>query len=564
MLRLKKISGVCLLLFVVSCCSGAGEDYLKADSQALGHWQDLRFGMFVHWGPVSLKGQEISWSRGGQIPIEEYDQLYKQFNPELFNAEEWVKIAKDAGMKYIVFTSKHHAGFCMWPSEYTDYDIAAGPFKRDIIKELKDACRKYGIELGLYYSTCDWHHRDFPKTGCGGAVDNPNANLARYSEYLENQTRELVKNYGPLLTIWFDVPYGFTPEYGMAAMKMLRRLQPTILINNRIYAGLPQPVGDYDTPEQCIGGFNRSRPWESCMTICNQWAWKPNDQMKSLKDCIQKLISTAGGDGNFLFNVGPMPDGRIEPRQAQRLKEMGQWVKKYRDGIYGTRGGPFRPGKWGASTCKGDKIYLYIMDRPGDGVLELPGIPMEITSSKVLSGGKANVVQASEKITIDMAGANSDDIATVIELTVAGKAFDIKPVIKIDSVSFGKSAKASNFFQNDKEYDPAKAFDEDSGTRWATDGGVKTAWLEVDLGSEMTIRRALIDEGGWNRVGKFELQYKDGDNWKTFYTGSTIGSNKEITFEAVKGRYFRLNILESSDGPTIMEFKLFTDEPKGK
>jgi alpha-L-fucosidase len=192
-------------------------------------------------------------------------------------------------------------------------------------------------------------------------------------------------------------------------------------------------AGDYDTPEQQIGGFNRQRPWETCMTICRQWAWKPNDQMKSTKECIQTLLHTVGGDGNLLFNVGPMPDGRIEPRQVERLKQTGTWLEKYDDGVYATRGGPFKPGKWGASTCKDDKVYLYVMKWEGDGKLMLPGIGQKITSRRALSGGQVSIKQSKDSIEIHLPPADQDEIATVIELTVDGKAFDIEPVDVADT-----------------------------------------------------------------------------------------------------------------------------------
>jgi len=560
---MKKIVGICLLLLVVNCCFGAEKDYLKADPGDVARWQEMRYGMFVCWGPVSIIGQEIGWSRGGVrrglptdnpvwgdlsnarlkgYPAAEYDLLYKKFNPELFNVEEWVRLIKDSGMKYILFLTKHHDGFCMFDSKYTDYDIMNSPYGKDICKEVADACHKEGIKVCWYYSQPDWPHPDYFTE-----------NHARYIEYLHNQVRELLSNYGKIDVIWFDGLYGVAKDWDAEKLfKMIRQLQPGILINGR--CGL---AGDFETPEQTIGQFMRDRAWESCITMGTQWSWKPDDKLKSTKECLHTLLWCIGGDGNLALNTNPMPDGRIEPRQAEQFREMGQWIKKYESGIYGTRGGPFKPGKWGASTCKGDKIYLYIMNWPVEGVLEMPAIPMEIKGSKVLSGGKANLVQTNEKITIDMAAGDRGDVATVIELTMAGQAFDIKPVVKSDAVSFGKAAQASGFYQNNKEYDPAKAFDEDSSTRWAADIGQIAAWLEVDLGKETTVRRAVIDENGWDRVRKFELQYKDGENWKTFHAGSTIGKNKEITFEPVSGRYFRLNILESSDIPTIWEFQLF-------
>jgi alpha-L-fucosidase len=269
-------------------------------------WQDARFGMFIHWGPVSLKGTEIGWSRGREIPVEEYDNLYKQFNPVNYNAEEWVKLAKDAGMKYIIFTSKHHDGFCMWDTKYTDFNIMNSPFKRDVMKELADACKKYGMALGFYHSTCDWHHPDFPLTSPGGKVKRETPDLERYTEYLKNQSVEILTKYGPLLVMWYDVPQQFDAVRGQSVIDLITKVQPNIIVNNRTGA-----KGDFDTPEQRVGGFQIDRPWETCMTIARQWAWKPNDEVKSLEQCLHSLIRSAGGDGNLLFNVGPMSDGRI-------------------------------------------------------------------------------------------------------------------------------------------------------------------------------------------------------------------------------------------------------------
>ena len=397
----------------------------QPDPKAMKGWQDMRFGMFIHWGPVSLTGHEIGWSRGKQTPVEEYDNLYKRFNPEKFDANEWARIAKDAGMKYMVITAKHHDGFCLWPSEVTDYDISETPFKRDVLDELSKACKKHGIRFGTYYSVCDWHHPAFPLGSPGGKTKKPNPDLKAYDKYLRAQTRELVNNYGPLATMWFDVPQVYTSDYGVDMVKALRELQPDIIINNRAYKGAP---GDYTTPEQKIGGFNRAHPWETCMTICRQWAWKPNDQMKSLQQCLQTLILTAGGDGNLLFNVGPMPDGRIEPRQVDRLKEMGEWLAKYGDCIYGTRGGPFKPGKWGASTCKGNTVYLFVMQWSPDNTLLLPAMEHRIMKAKSLSGGEVAFEQTDTDTTVSMPKSDHAPIATVIELQIDADAFDISPI----------------------------------------------------------------------------------------------------------------------------------------
>ncbi len=532
------------------------------DPDALKRWQDMGFGMFIHWGPVSLTGHEIGWSRGRQTPIEEYDQLYKRFNPTKFDADQWVRIAKDAGMKYMVLTTKHHDGFCLWPSKHTDYHIGNSPFKRDVVGELAKACKKQGIKFGTYYSVCDWYHPAYPKGSPAGQTDKPNPDIDRYIKYLRNQVTELITNYGPLHTMWFDVPQEVYSDHGDPTIAMVRKLQPDILINNRAYRHKQDhnKVGDYSTPEQRVGGFDRQRPWETCMTICRQWAWKPNDKMKSAKQCIQTLLQTVGGDGNLLFNVGPMPDGLIEPRQVERLKEMGTWLKKYGYSVYGTRGGPFKPGQWGASTCKGNKIYLFVMNWPQDGSLKIPAVGIKIKKAKVKTGGTVKMSQTARIIEFDIPKDDRDPIATVIELTVKGKAFEIEPVkivTKSNSAASGKQAKASHRFSKGEEYAPGKAFDDDPETRWATPSGTKTAWLQVDLGKEMTIDRALINEGHWDRVKNFALQYKVDSQWKTAYEGRKIDSTRSFAFDPVTAHYFRLNIFRAVEGPTIWEFQLF-------
>jgi len=387
-------------------------------------WQDMRFGMFIHWGPVSLTAHEIGWSRGSQTPIEKYDNLYKEFNPTKFNADEWVSIAKAAGMKYMVLTTKHHDGFCLFATKETDYNIMNSPFKRDVTKELADACRKQGIAFGTYYSVCDWHHPDFPRTSPGGGVKREKSDLDSYNRYLLAQIKELITNCGPLLTIWNDVPQDFGGR-GKKTIKMVRELQPDILINDRTGDG-----GDYGTPEQSIGGFNMKRPWESCMTISRrgQWAWGgEKDGVKALAPCLLMLIRAAGGDGNVLLNVGPRPDGLIDPEQANRLKEMGDWLQKYGESIYATRGGPYKPCKNVVSTRKDNKIFVHILDWPED-TLKLPALPAKIVKSSVLTGGEVNVNQTDAGIEISIPTAARKEIDTIVVLELDQPAIEIEPI----------------------------------------------------------------------------------------------------------------------------------------
>lgn len=549
---------LCLIVcLIISCSAGQvgasnsenSRDYLQAGEKDIQRWREMKFGLFIHWGPVSLKGTEIGWSRGGerrgrsgrgQIPAEEYDNLYKLFNPVKFDADEWIQVAKDAGMKYLVFTSKHHDGFSMFDSKMTDYKITNSPFKRDVVKELSDACHRAGLKLGYYYSPVDWYHPDYRTES-----------HSKYIEFMHGQIRELCTNYGKLDIMWFDGLGGSAKDWDSENLhKMIRKLQSRIIINNR--GGLP---ADHDTPEQRIGKFQFGRPWETCMTICRQWAWKPNDLMKSKKQCIQTLVKTVGGDGNLLFNVGPMPDGRIEPRQVDRLREMGQWLSKYGESIYATRGGPIKPGPWGSSTHKGKAIYIHVFNWKGDKLV-LPPIPKRIINSSVLTGGTATVKQTKEATEISIPKAYQQEIDTVIKLKLDGPASDISPINVLSaSLAYRKKVKASNVYRKMRQYGADKAVDDDPSTRWATDTGTKQAWLEVDLGKQTTFDRAIISED-FDRVRKFELQYKDGEKWQTFRKGVKIGQKLNLEFSPVTARHVRLNILDATDGPTIWEFQL--------
>jgi alpha-L-fucosidase len=522
---------------------------------AIKKWQDARFGMFIHWGPVSLKGTEIGWSRGAQIPIEEYDNLYKQFNPTKFNADEWVAVAKAAGMKYIVLTTKHHDGFCLWDTKQTDFNIMNSPFGRDVLKELAAACKKGGIALGTYHSTCDWHHPDFPLTSPGGRVKREKSDIEAYTKYIKAQTTELITNYGPLFTLWYDVPQQFDANRGAGLINLARSLQPDIVINNRTGA-----KGDFDTPEQRVGGFQIDRPWETCMTICNQWAWKPNDPMKSLEQCLHTLIRTNGGDGNLLFNVGPMPTGEIEARQVERLKEMGAWLAKNGQALYGTRGGPWKPSPTLVSTRKDDTIYLHLL-RKSTGPVSIPALPVPIKSAKLLNGPAVTVTAADGSLSFEIPATAWDAIDTIVELTLTGSAMDLAPLstTTTDAAMQGAKATASVIFGNDPEYAAAKSIDGDSETRWATPAGTRQSWLQLDLAKETTLDGIEIEEAfahPKSRVLKFELQQKTGGAWVTFHQGKGLGENFKASFAPVTTTAIRLNILDATEGPTLSEIRL--------
>ncbi len=404
----------------------------------LTEFMDLKFGMFVHWGPVAIKGTEIGLSRGRQVTIEEYDNLYTKFNPTKFNADEWIKILKDAGMKYFVITARHHDGFSLWPSEFSDYDIAATPYKKDVLMELKKACDKYDIMFGTYYSICDWKHPYYPLGSPRGETTKETGDMDKYIPYIKGQTKELIEKYNTRI-LWFDGEWEepWTHEMGLDLYDYLKGLDNTVIINNRVDKGRKglegitisdEFAGDFATPEQQVGAFDVENPWESCITICNQWAWKPNDKMKSFDECIQTLIKTVGGGGNLLFNVGPMPDGRIEPRQVERLKEMGDWLKVYGESIYGTKGGPYKPVEKIASTNKGNSIYLHLFNWSEKSVqIPAPG-NAQIKNCMVLKGQRLEFTEANGKLKIEVPASIQNQSVLTIEIELSDSASTIDPI----------------------------------------------------------------------------------------------------------------------------------------
>jgi len=381
--------------------------------------------MFIHWGPVALRGTEIGWSRGREVPFEDYDHLYQEFNPMLFDAGEWVRVAKNSGMKYMILVTKHHDGFTLWASEHTDYDISGTPFLRDIVRELSDECRRQGIIFGTYYSILDWYHPDYPLK-VNNSMPKEDADMPQYLDFLKNQVEELVHRYQSRI-LWFDGEWEepWTHQMGMELYAFVRQLDDSVLINNRVDKGRAgmdgfsksdRCAGDFETPEQRVGNYNPTTPWETCMTLGEQWAWKPNDKLKSLKDCIHILVQTAGGNGNLLLNVGPMMDGRIEQRQIDLLEKIGAWMKEYGDTIYETRGGPIEPQDWGVSTQKDERIFLHILDNKQTEI-QIPWTNGVISSVNYFGNASPVKWRMDDRVLVlEITRSKADEIDTIIEV----------------------------------------------------------------------------------------------------------------------------------------------------
>ena len=404
--------------------------------QRMQWWRQARFGMFIHWGVYSVpagvwngtnvtrSGAEWIMNRG-RIPMADYQQLPAQFNPAKFDATQWVDIAKNAGMKYIVITAKHHDGFAMFHSSASGFNIYdATPFKRDPLKELAAACAKADIKLGFYYSQAqDWNHP-------GGAASGGHWDQAQdgdMDKFIDDvdipQIKELFSNYGKVAVVWWDTPVGMTADR-VAKLLPLLKLQPDIISNNRLDA--KKVTGDYATPEQKIPTNSLAADWETCMTMNGTWGYRASDQKwKPTETLVHNLVDIASKGGNFLLNVGPTSEGLIPEPSVERLKEVGAWMKVNGVSIYGSTKSPLAAQPvWGRVTQKGDNLYLHVFDWPADGKLVVPGLEMEKLKAVFLAdpqtevpsaGGMYSSVDLSRSVTtLQLPAKPLDPIDTVI------------------------------------------------------------------------------------------------------------------------------------------------------
>jgi alpha-L-fucosidase len=387
----------------------AQENYRPAESnlQAREWFQDAKFGLFVHWGVYSVMAGGGDYGiaewimEQKHIPIAQYEKLPEFFNPQAFNPAEWVSLAKEAGMKYITITSKHHDGFAMFDSRVSGYDIVdRTPYGQDVIGKLKQECDRQGIRLFFYYSQLDWHNPDYyPRGRTGWSAGRPDSgDWNAYLDYMNAQLTELLSNYGDVGGIWFDGMWD-RPDADWKldeTYSMIHRLQPQALIGSNHHK-MPFPGEDFqmferDLPGQNTMGFNQTGignlPLETCETMNGSWGFNIKDTgFKSTRDLIHMLVRAAGQNSNLLLNTGPMPNGKIQPENVKTLKEMGAWMKKYGETIYGTRGGPSGSHSWGVTTAKGKRIFVHLLE-PEDNVVYVPLGGKNIKSARAFEGGE--------------------------------------------------------------------------------------------------------------------------------------------------------------------------------
>ncbi|WP_160711216.1 alpha-L-fucosidase [Chitinophaga solisilvae] len=453
-----------LVLILLSVGIAAQTIYAQTSvsrDQHMKWWREARFGMFIHWGDYAVlagnyKGQQVG--RGGEwimnrakIPVAEYQQYARQFNPVKYDADAWVKTARDAGMKYIVITAKHHDGFAMFKSAASKWNIAdATPYGKDVLKPLAAACKKYGIKLGFYYSQAQdwnnpggaaarkiasegWPNPDSATIDAFTQANNGHWDPAQFSasmgEYIDRvavpQVKELLTNYGEVAVLWWDTPTNMTDEYAKKLQEALQ-LQPNIITNDRLKR--PNFPGDYKTPEQKIPAQSEldGRDWETCMTMNGTWGYKSYDhKWKSTETLIRNLIDIASKNGNYLLNVGPDALGQFPQGSIDGLKGIGQWMKVNGESIYATNGSPFAALPWGRCTKKTNgqqtTLYFHVFNWPADGKLLVPGMKNKITSAGLLANGaKITTSTTEEGLVINVPATAPDAAATVIKIETTG------------------------------------------------------------------------------------------------------------------------------------------------
>jgi alpha-L-fucosidase len=422
-------------------------------------FREARFGMFIHWGLYAIPAGEWNGKKSNHnaewiqsqaaVPSAEYAGLLEKFNPIKYDPDAWVRLAKDAGMKYIVITSKHHDGFCLWDSAHTEFDVASTPYGKDLLKPLAEACQRHGIRLCFYHSIMDWHHPEYGnKEPWRGNAANPAPNMDLYTNYMKAQLKELLTGYGDIGIAWFDGEWesSWTHERGQDLYHHLRTLDPDLIINNRVdkgrqgMAGMTKPgeyKGDYGTPEQEIPANGLPGvDWESCMTMNNTWGFSAHDQQwKSTENLVHNLIDIASKGGNYLLNVGPTAEGEIPGPSIERLRELGEWMKVNAGAIHGTQASPFtRAFPWGRCTRRtlpdgNSRLYLHVFEWPANQRLELTGVANEVIGAGLLADPSQTVATNREngKLILSLPATPPGPHASVVTLDLAG-APNIQPV----------------------------------------------------------------------------------------------------------------------------------------
>jgi alpha-L-fucosidase len=549
---------------VASQAGEAGQETPAQRDARMRWWREAKFGLFIHWGvyavPAGKYGDKDAYGEwimnSAKIPVAEYRTYAQRFDPVKYDPVAWARLAKDAGMRYVVITSKHHDGFALYPSDASTWDVAdASPWKKDLLRPLVDAVHGEGLRMGFYYSQAqDWMNPGGAKSGYpeGGGWDA--AHKGDFDAYLTGvaapQVRELLTRY-PLDILWWDTPTWMNARR-TAPLAALTSLRPGIVTNNRLGPGFG---GDTATPEQFVPVTGIAGDWETCMTMNGHWGYNAADtSWKSTETLVRTLADIVSKGGNFLLNVGPTAEGEIPAASVERLRAMGVWLTANGESIYGTSRGPFQRLSWGVATRQGGRLYLHVFDWPKDGALRVP-LRSAVKRASLLGrpGAELPLARESERVVVKVPATAPDPVDTVVVLELGAEPL-VAPL-----PSDGKAAAASSA---EPDAPAANVLDGTARQVWRAAEGQASGWVEVDLGAPAAIAGFAFDEPDvWPRLKqRFRFEVAEGSGWNAVASGDTVGHGWGQNVAPVTAQRFRLALERDGGAPAVAELQLYGPE----
>jgi alpha-L-fucosidase len=568
----------------------AYQDTPEKKAERMRWFNEARFGMFIHWGLYSqLAGEwQDKHVTGGaewiqkylEIPSSQYSPLTKTFTGRDFDADAWVKAIASAGIKYICITTKHHDGFCMWPTKLNDdWNISVTPFKRDPLKELAEACKRHNVTFCIYHSILDWHHADWPGRPGFNDYAKGTPDKEKFRSYLYGQLDELFSNYGKIGMIWLDGSWDrqhWTSDDGKQLEDHLRTLQPSVVINNRSGYLPPQPKlnikientysytfsGDYISPEGEVPSTGLPGiDWETCQTmqLPNNWGYNRIVGFRLFSDLLHQLVDVTSKGGNMLLNIGPTGQGAITPQALGCLEKFADWMKVNAESIHGTTASPFAFLPFdGRCARKGNTMYLHVFKWPANGTLILPA-DNKVKRAWLLEDPKTSLAtnSTSNGIEIRIPQNAPDPLVSVIAVEIDG---ELKTLKAPENISKGIRPEVSSFWPGrEAELDAKFITDGDPNSMWAAEEKARSSSITIDLGAERNISEVLISDAPYGRTQEFDLEAKTASGWQKIASGTTIGNSLRLQGNGIKTTTLRLNLHKTSDTPTLAEFQVFAN-----